>query len=537
MRPKKLLRPKSFKDKLFQAFILTSLGPLLLLAMIISFQTQTLMNVVQKEARKDLLLQTERNITSHVDAFRHSLGLFTENNAFQSAWYANNVSMFDRYLFFRDTFDPTVNYIRATNPAIDDILFFTNSTYSEQRMNIFTLSDMEKYQVNLKELAPNNNLWLELDEDTLGIFGGFPSASGFETFVLLTVNKKNFFPIFYAEDGRTLGAVFDGKQQLFPGESVQVLQKDQATIPNTNWTLFLSMAPLPATQTGILLLTISAILLALVIAYYFTQFFARNIGQEITYLKQRVSLALQKTAEQEPSFDQQDEFFEVSNEIGEMLEMVLRLQTENYQQQLETKDREYHAMINQINAHFLYNTLSAINWRAVMSDQVEISYAIQLLSKYYRTTLNRGKNEISLRDELDNVKTYIDLQLFLQPNRFGVFYDVDESLLSAPIIHLLLQPIVENAIEHGFDQDKADHKLILTIQREDHQHFSIKVADNGIGFDLAKLSEIFIHKTTGYGLRNVDQRIKFYFGPAYGLVFDSEEGFGTIVTITLPLIA
>ena len=535
MKLKMLLHPLTFKDKLFQAFILTSLIPLLLLALIISFQTRAITTTAQKEARKDLLLQTERNITTHVDAFRHSLGLFTENNAFQSAWYHKNISMFECYLFFRDTFDPTMNYIRATNPIIKNILFFTNSSYSELRMNIFSLEEMEKYAVDPKSLAPNNSLWIELDEDTLGIFGGFPNPSGFETFVLLTVSKKDFFPVFYAEDGRTLGAVFEEEQQLFPLKTVNILKNNQIAIPNTNWTLFLSSSPLPNTQGAIILLTISAVILSLTIAYYFTHFFVRNIGQEITYLKQRVSMALSDETERNPSLNQQDEFIELSNEIGDMLEMVLRLQKESYQHHLDGKDREYHAMINQINAHFLYNTLSAVNWHAVMADQAEISYAIQLLSKYYRTTLNKGENEISLQDELDNVKTYIDLQLFLQPNHFSVFYDIDDSLLNIPIIHLLLQPIVENAIEHGFNQEKEGYKLILTIQKENEQLFSIKIEDNGTGFHLDKLSEVFVNKTTGYGLRNVDQRIQFYFGEDYGLQFDSEEGIGTIVTIELPL--
>lgn len=535
MKFKTLLKPNTFKEKLFQAFLLTSLIPIVLLTLIAFFQTKTITTTAQQEARKDVLLQTERNITAHVDAFRHSLGLFTENSAFQSAWYDKNVSMFYRYLFFRDTFDPTINNIKTSNPAINDLLFFTNSSYAGYRTNILSIEEMRSFPVDPDHLIPNNAHWVELDDETLGIFGGFPGSVGFQTFVLISVKKADFFPVFYSTDGRALGAVFENEKPLYPLEEMDVMKDYQTAIPNTNWTLKLSPSSVPNVSLNFIWLTLGAVVLATLIAYYFTRFFAQNIGREITYLKQRVALALNNGSSKQPILNQQDEFIEVSNDIGDMLEMVLDLQKESYQHHLDSKDREYHALINQINSHFLYNTLSAVNWHAVLSGQEEISYAIQLLSKYYRTTLNKGQSEILLQDELDNVKTYIDLQLFLHPNRFQVFYHVDDSLLTTPIIHLLLQPIVENAIEHGFNQEKDGQRLDISIHRENDTSFFIKIEDNGIGFHLDKLSEIFITKTKGYGLRNVDQRIKFYFGEEYGLRFDSEAGIGTIVTIHLPL--
>lgn len=146
-------------------------------------------------------------------------------------------------------------------------------------------------------------------------------------------------------------------------------------------------------------------------------------------------------------------------------------------------------------------------------------------------------NKILLQDELDNVQTYIDLQLFLHPDRFTVDYVIDEELLHVPIIHLLLQPIVENAIEHGFSQDLDDQLLSIKIQRETLDIFSIKIEDNGIGFNVQELDNILVAKTHGYGLSNINQRIKFYFGDKYGLLFDSSEGMGTLVTILLPILA
>lgn len=529
------IKPLTFKEKLFRAFLLTSLLPVLLLSLMVFFQTNKITNQAQNEARRDLLLQTKQNITSHVDLFRHSLSLFTENNAFQSAWYNENVSMFERYLFFRDTLDPTVTYIQATNPYIQKILFFTNSSYADMRLNILGLEELAKFHLDPQTLAPTNAVWVELDERTLGIFGGFPNASGFQTFVLITVDKSDIFPDFSATDTRSLGAVHNQSDQIYPLEIVDITKNYQIPIENTDWVFSLSQASLPSTQKGILFLTLTVIGLSLIIAYYSTRFFSQNISQEITYLKRRVASALNKKPHTQSALNQQNEFHELSNEIHDMLEMVLTFQEENHQTHLESKDREYQAMIHQINAHFLYNTLSAVNWRAVLSGQDEISYAIQLLSKYYRTTLNRGQNEISVQDELDNVKTYIELQLFLHPDYFCVTYEIDEKLLHLPIVHLLLQPIVENAIEHGFNQTKANQHLRIAIQQETPTIFSIKIEDNGVGFDTHELTDVLVTKTRGYGLNNINQRIKFYFGEQYGLLFDSALGQGTLVTILLPI--
>lgn len=529
------IKPFTFKEKLFRAFLLTSLLPVLLLSFMVFFQTNKITKQAQNEARQDLLLQTKQNITSHVDLFRHSLSLFTENNAFQSAWYNENVSMFERYLFFRDTLDPTMTYIQATNPYIQKIIFFTNSSYADMRLNILSLEELDRFHLKPSVLAPTNAVWVEIDEQTLGIFGGFPNASGFQTFVLITVEKNDVFPEFSAIDERPLGAVYQEATQIYPFVPVDITKDYQIPIENTDWVLFLSQTSLPNAQKGLLLFTLTIVGLSLIIAYYSTRFFAQNISQEITYLKQRVASALSKKTQKQPILNQQNEFHELSNEINDMLEMVLSFQEENHQTHLESKDREYQAMIHQINAHFLYNTLSAVNWRAVLSGQEEISYAIQLLSKYYRTTLNRGQNEISVRDELANVKTYIELQLFLHPDYFTVAYEIDEELLHLPIIHLLLQPIVENAIEHGFNQTKAKQHLRIAIQRETPAIFSIKIEDNGVGFDVHELTDILVTKTRGYGLNNINQRIKFYFGEQYGLLFDSAPGLGTLVTILLPI--
>ena len=193
MKLKFIRQSKTFKEKIFRSFMLAIAIPVILLSLFVFAQTRTMARQTQEEALSDVLLQTERNITTHIDGFRHSLSLLTENTAFQSALYTENISMFDRYLFFRDTFDSSLNYIRVTNPAIDRILFFTDSSYANQRLNILSLEEMKAFPLDPQKLRSNNAQWVELDEENLGIFGGFPGSTSFKTFVLMTVKKKVIF--------------------------------------------------------------------------------------------------------------------------------------------------------------------------------------------------------------------------------------------------------------------------------------------------------------------------------------------------------
>lgn len=210
--------------------------------------------------------------------------------------------------------------------------------------------------------------------------------------------------------------------------------------------------------------------------------------------------------------DQQDELGNLSNLIGTMMESIKRLITEVFQTKIYKQESEYNALVNQINSHFLYNTLSMINWQAIMSGNEESSRAIQTLSTFYRTTVNNGRAETKLKLEINNIQAYIALQLYLQPKLFTVAYHVDDTLLEYSVINLMIQPLVENAIEHGFQKLPKDAHIDLTVKRSGPAAMTITVADNGQGIAPEQADQILEQNTRGYGLKNVDRRIKFYFG-------------------------
>mgnify|MGYP005785827981 FL=1 len=230
-----------------------------------------------------------------------------------------------------------------------------------------------------------------------------------------------------------------------------------------------------------------------------------------------------------------DEIGKLTNSFQEMIEKLNQLITENYQNKITLKETQLLALQAQIHPHFLYNCLSLINSKALINHQPEISEMAQLLSTFYRTSLNRGQSEALLTDEIKNVQSYIKIQLLLNDNSFRVVYQIDPQPPDQKIPNLLLQPLVENAIVHGILPNKAKHgTLYLTITRVNDQiHFIIM--DNGLGIPKEKIPSLTQTQSDGYGLKNVQERLKLTYGEEYGLTINSIVNESTMVTFTIPI--
>ena len=216
-------------------------------------------------------------------------------------------------------------------------------------------------------------------------------------------------------------------------------------------------------------------------------------------------------------------------------ERIETLMEEIIRQQNERRKSELDALQSQINPHFLYNSLSLINWKALEIGSDDISKATLALSRYYRTSLNKGKNTMSIREEIDNVRSYLQIQEMFHNYSFTVKMDVAEDILDYRTLNLILQPLAENAIAHGIDRRRGSKPGVITISgRRDGNCVVLSVADNGVGMEQEKAQTILTEKSSGYGVRNVNSRIQLEYGEAYGLSIESEPGKGTKVTVRIP---
>ena len=207
----------------------------------------------------------------------------------------------------------------------------------------------------------------------------------------------------------------------------------------------------------------------------------------------------------------------------------------------EKRKSEFDSLQAQINPHFLYNTLDIIVWQIENEKQSEAVHTVTALARFFRLSLGKGKNIVTVKDEIDHVKNYLMIQHMRFKNKFDYEFDIAEDVLELPSLKLMLQPLVENAIYHGMEFMDGDGLIMVKAWREEDELY-LSVADNGLGMTEDKVEMILTGKSSsgngrgsGIGVKNVNERIKLYFGEAYGLSIDSEPDEGTKVTIHLPV--
>ncbi|WP_338130565.1 sensor histidine kinase [Cohnella ginsengisoli] len=231
-----------------------------------------------------------------------------------------------------------------------------------------------------------------------------------------------------------------------------------------------------------------------------------------------------------------DEIGRVAFIFTGMVQQIQDLIERVYKGQLREKEAELKAMQAQINPHFLYNTLDSIRWMAVKNKDYEVGEQIEALSDLFRHSLNQGKEATTLREEIDHLRNYLLIQQTRFSDRLSCLIEVDPSALDAEIPKLVLQPLVENAIVHGLEDEPRGGRIEVRAAYANGE-IAITVRDNGKGTDALPIRAMLAGDTTGreaFALLNIHERIKLRYGEEYGLEFDSAPGRGTVVVVRIP---
>ena len=222
------------------------------------------------------------------------------------------------------------------------------------------------------------------------------------------------------------------------------------------------------------------------------------------------------------------------DKINELLEQVTREQT-------RLRRAEFELLQSQINPHFLYNTLDAIVWLAEAGEQKKVVSMVGSLSEFFRTSLNQGKDIVSLREELQHVRSYLEIQQVRYQDILQYEIHVPEELYCYSIPKITIQPLVENALYHGIKNKRGPGRIVISGER-DQDMLAIRIRDNGIGIRSERLQQIrqgmqnkVPKENDIYGLYNVNERIRLNFGSRYGISIESVYGEGTEVRILLPI--
>ena len=290
------------------------------------------------------------------------------------------------------------------------------------------------------------------------------------------------------------------------------------------------------------ILEIAIFLLAIVFAVYTFASVAENISDPILKLK-NLSVKIAKgdlEARAEPI--DVDELRDLARSLNIMAGRIRGLIDENMEELRNLQKSEMKALQAQIKPHFIYNTFDAIICLAESGNNEEVVNVAMALSNFFRISLSKGREWITVRQEVEHVKSYLTIQRVRYEGILDYSIEVDETLLDCPILKLLLQPLVENALYHGVKFRRTRGGLIALKGWTEHQKICFSVEDNGIGIEPDRLELIRqklksgdVSDDIGYGMFNVNKRIRLYYETDRGLEIESEIGHGTRVSFRVPL--
>ncbi|MBN2852045.1 MAG: sensor histidine kinase [Clostridia bacterium] len=287
-----------------------------------------------------------------------------------------------------------------------------------------------------------------------------------------------------------------------------------------------------------ILIVSSGAVILLIYLLLMLSFVKRNIDEPISKLLGSMKKTGEGIFSETIKDSRKDEFGQLFSAYNIMVHQVENLIQELYQQQLVKSELELKVLQEKINPHFLYNTLDTINWIAKEHQINDISKMVIDLSTMYRMTFNKGNDLISIKDMLVGVSCYLSIQKIRYGDTFSYEFKVDPQLMEYEILNLIVQTLVENSIVHGMSE-KTENGLVTVMGKVEKSNLIIEVVDNGVGMSEEKLYLITSSINSNMigsesGLRNVQKRIKLYYGEEYSISIESEAGRGTKVTIVLP---
>lgn len=468
--------------------------------------------------------------------------------------YNNGIGLykFSSNVFDLEVVQSTDWYQNLSTTSVAQIMYINNATNQNsqpQGVNyIRRLFGLKNYKLNFSSLI---TIQLPMKEINLLLNNIKPTASS-KLFIvdeqgrIISSTDQSLISDFLSET--TLFDQFNFEKEFPDGfynkniiDNKDKLLLSTKKINELNWTI-ISTTPLDEINSELYkmqnLIEIS-IFIALIIGLFIALLLADKITSPIKKLVHSMSkLDVDNLYVEIEGYTGKDELSYLIQNYNKNNKRIRSLIRDLSRVEKEKKHAELEALQAQINPHFLYNTLDAINWMSMKHNAPDISIMVTSLSDFFRYSLSKGKAIIPLDNELRQTESYLTIQKIRFPDLidYSIFCDVE--IKDCPVVKLTLQPLVENAIIHGIEPEGESGFIQITCMKKENLIY-IEVSDNGIGADVDVLNDALknnFNSTTSYGIKNVHQRIKNYFGESYGLSFKRNEANGITVTISLPAI-
>lgn len=570
MNIKRWYNNQSFFRKVIYIYLLCAAMPMFLVTLYNYQQTRAILmeqvysdmqqNVNTMKSGIDLMLQPYETMTRTLESDR-TLNLLLNTD------YSNQ--SYSDLVYYCHT---TLDNLLALHPQINWLRFYSdNETLPENNYYFYRLDQLNQEAVNLADnhkgitIATGNALKSSGDELILIARINYYASSVFKDYLVLSIQKSAVMKQIYQEREGWNVSILDmqritlvstiqsesghnfllgKKKKMFPADQIQIEFDDDGigfmclrTDLNMGMSLLMTVdqnhllrhtkeIPMRA-LAGFLLVT----LLAFMIAFMHSRVQSKRLG-EILGVTRKIGEGHFDCALEDMG---KDEFGQIASAVNQMNGQISNLIQENYERKLKMKISEMNLLQEQINPHFLYNALSVISSVALRERGKQTVQSVRHLADFYRMSLSKGRNIITVQEEVELLQNYMKIQMLRFSDTLEIHYEIDPAVASRHTIKLILQPLVENAIHHGRQEDK----LLQIYVRSGivGGRLFYEVEDNGVGIEPEKLEKLRTEMTAsqeGFGLKNVDIRIKLQYGEQYGVQVFSTLGDGTTVHVEIP---
>lgn len=504
----------------------------------------------EENALRETLNTAADSLHFQAELYENLLQYVCDSEAVISTSSREYATVYEKYHQFSYVFDVFLNNVMVQHPEVERITLYTDRDDIRHGKQLQLLSDLEAEPWFTEELSDliAEPQWFARDDGSVVLIARVPEpylkyvTAYSDSCVAVIIPRQAFYyfldnlsqcHLTITREGKTFYEYTDPdiagtlSTTSLTSLSAEIEGEWLIQIERPAYLIFQSAAWLIVVMIGI-------IVVCFFLIFFLSRLFADFSTRRIDALNRSMQIVQTGNFDIDLHDDCQDEIGVLTNNFRTMANEIQTLIQENYQKTITLKEAQFKALQAQINPHFLYNCLSLINSRALLTHQNDISQMSQLMSTFYRTTLNKGNSMTLLRDEIRNVMSYLEIQRLLHDNRFQVITQIDPILPEISVPNLLLQPLVENSIVHGLlPRQSGDGCLFLTIRRVDNAiHFN--VMDNGVGIEPEKIASLTSTDSSGYGLKNVNERLLLTYGEESCLKIKSIQNKSTMITFFIP---
>lgn len=546
-----------YRYKLTIMMILCSLIPVCVISGYTQIRTVQIMREKEQIGLEQVLEQSVNSIDNRIQIYTNLINYLTYSSDLREIMEKEYSSDYEAYLAYTEIADPMFTMPQLYHEEIRSITLYAENIQVEHGNTLAPLSVAQNQswyteinekgtvqwlvkQGNKKEILAVRKFYRQ-DKIQAMLVLSLDYNRVLEPFAdLLTENRGG---LILDEQGNVVYSGYNMDKHYKPDKetSLNYLKEHyvciEKKIEDTKWNfcLYQPKEELEKSVWTLLLGNIPVLLLCLFLILLLGYFFSRKMVERLEQLTEnmnQINLGLRKVTVVSQS---KDEIGVLVRTFTRMMDEINKLISQVYEAKIKLQKTEMKALQAQINPHFLYNSLSIINWKALEADNEEISRITLALSTYYRTSLNKGETMTIAANEIRNIDAYLQIQLIMHDNSFQVIKEIQEDTLSYSVPKLILQPLVENAIEHGLDVSEKEEKWLKISACKEKDALIMAVEDNGMGMSEEQAKSIITYRSKGYGVRNVNDRITLLYGEEYHLRVKSRQGEGCRIEIVIPV--